>query len=1072
MDAVLRKLKLRRSDGKDCEARKKLQKSLFSYEKNLLLGFPTNSISFAVDYELGLLAIATKFGDIKIFGKPGLQFSLKLSSKAEYLYFLPEQARLIALCFDSSIQMIELNTTNGVTSAKTIKRFKALVGEEKSQWTSCISQDSKVLTFCASASSDVKQFDLDTFAYKEKSLTRQTILDIIPEESKEASGRIVSIVQLSNNSNKYLIGFSQGVIVMWDSEAGTASIACSAVQPLENMHLNITNEELMTAHSDGSYMTWKFVDDSLKFVDKVTPYGPFPCEAIRKVITGKCPAGDSIVIFSGGSGRSSVDNDYMITLTKGSNNYIFDETTSKVVDFQVVNKNGSAEWLFILWADQIACVNLGDSGYPAIDNPLFTTHRFTPISCIESVSNIANDMVEKLKAAGCNKYPRTAFSENWPLKGGEVESPIQCESKNLLIVGHENGDVSFWQDDCVGLEWLCTWATRDYFKTEVESTSKHANKYGPPEFDPHFAILKMSFDTISGTLIVAGANGQVIVAILSPGGTPTDETLSVEFSDHGEEVLVRAEGVKSEIATVQAFIQMLPPRPCTALAYNHKSKLLATATNDGFAVFDLVQTKIVFTKCTPAMSYSVTRSMSFSNTLRESFRNLKKRVPSPYHIRKVGKPAASIAAEENKDATQPEETLVAEIVEDIKDGMENVENAAADVKEKIEQAAVEVKDVVASEIQGKKEAIVEAVEKVENDLKELVTGEEGDVKIAPMSPDKVRDDKQVTFDATPVTPSKTYSIATPLHPVSALHFNETYIIQNSSVAAMVLMAGTRNGHVLIYQLVLPKEESRSSEDVTCSLAKEIHLKHGASTVSLMVIDRNGKPVCGPTGEASDTHKLVVVSQEQIKIFNLPSLKPYNKYKFFATNSESHLRYLNTVLFKSLTDETYSEWGVVCVASNGGLTVLNMLQLRPQLKINIDTNDGQFRKVAVSNSGVGFCIINDGFDLVKFSVSATNPGRMGVSLALKEGMRPVVVKETVAEKEDLVAKEEVIISEAAHVAHETPKVKDAKQNCDKVPLVNGHHVTNGECNGDSMKHMNSDMNMEDIGEPYLVMESCE
>ena len=83
---------------------------------------------------------------------------------------------------------------------------------------------------------------------------------------------------------------------------------------------------------------------------------------------------------------------------------------------------------------------------------------------------------------------------------------------------------------------------------------------------------------------------------------------------------------------------------------------------------------------------------------------------------------------------------------------------------------------------------------------------------------------------------------------------------------------------------------RDTDDVICQLGKEIQLKHRAPVISIAVLDGISQPLPGPyevekgiakLPDPTQPHRVIIASEEQFKIFTLPSLKPYCKYKLTA-----------------------------------------------------------------------------------------------------------------------------------------------------------------------------------------------
>lgn len=89
---------------------------------------------------------------------------------------------------------------------------------------------------------------------------------------------------------------------------------------------------------------------------------------------------------------------------------------------------------------------------------------------------------------------------------------------------------------------------------------------------------------------------------------------------------------------------------------------------------------------------------------------------------------------------------------------------------------------------------------------------------------------------------------------------------------------------------MPPVAKRDTDNVTCHLAKEIQLKHRAPVISIAVLDGASKPLpeplevekgVAPLPDTTQAHRVIIGSEEQFKMFTLPSLKPFCKYKLTA-----------------------------------------------------------------------------------------------------------------------------------------------------------------------------------------------
>ena len=105
-----------------------------------------------------------------------------------------------------------------------------------------------------------------------------------------------------------------------------------------------------------------------------------------------------------------------------------------------------------------------------------------------------------------------------------------------------------------------------------------------------------------------------------------------------------------------------------------------------------------------------------------------------------------------------------------------------------------------------------------------------------------------------------------------------------------LWAGTNSGSIFAYSITIPEEDNRSDSHVVAEVGKELRLRHHAPVVSILILDKNGVPL--PNGkdvesgrekaaDMSGQHSLLICSEEQFKIFSLPTLRARNKEKLTA-----------------------------------------------------------------------------------------------------------------------------------------------------------------------------------------------
>ena len=76
------------------------------------------------------------------------------------------------------------------------------------------------------------------------------------------------------------------------------------------------------------------------------------------------------------------------------------------------------------------------------------------------------------------------------------------------------------------------------------------------------------------------------------------------------------------------------------------------------------------------------------------------------------------------------------------------------------------------------------------------------------------------------------------------------------------------------------------------------------------------------------HKVLISSEEQLKMFYLPTLKPAGKFKVTA-NEGARIRKVGFTTFFSKSDPGYSENCLTCLTNQGDLLIHSLPELRRQ-----------------------------------------------------------------------------------------------------------------------------------------------
>uniref|UniRef100_A0A672N5C1 LLGL scribble cell polarity complex component 2 n=1 Tax=Sinocyclocheilus grahami TaxID=75366 RepID=A0A672N5C1_SINGR len=459
----------------------------------------------------------------------------------------------------------------------------------------------------------------------------------------------------------------------------------------------------------------------------------------------------------------------------------------------------------------------------------------------------------------------------WPINGGQNFAPDPPQ-RDLLLTGHEDGTVRFWDASGVCLYPMYKLSTAGAFLTDADPNDnmnqgsegewppfRKVGCFDPYSDDPRLGIQKIHLCKYSGYLTVAGTAGQILVLELNDEAAEQTVEATVVDLLQGQEGFrwkgqarldVREEPVLFPPGFQPfALVQCQPPAVVTAIALHSEWKMVAFGTSHGFGLYDYHQRNKILVKCTlnpsdqMALEGPLSRVKSIKKSLRQSFRRIRR---SRVSMRK-----------------------------------HHTNNALQEINNRL---------------------VAEALQEME---------------LAPV---------QRKIEARSSDDSFTGLVRT-------LYFADTFV-SDSSHSTPSLWAGTNGGAVFAHVLRVPSLERRAEDPVVAHAAKEIQLMHRAPVVGLVVLDGKGAPLPEPLEVAHDlarspemhgSHHLLVVSEEQLKLFTLPKVSSKSKLKLTAVDG-SRVRRVGVAWFGSRTDEQL-ESSLVVLTNQGELHVISLPSIK-------------------------------------------------------------------------------------------------------------------------------------------------
>ncbi|KAM6914169.1 lethal(2) giant larvae protein homolog 1 [Lycodopsis pacificus] len=948
-----------RRQGTDPQ-REKIKQELFAFNKTVEHGFPHQPSALAFDPKLELMAIGTKSGAIKVYGSPGVEFTglHRDTTAVTQIHFLPGQGRLLSLLDDNTIHLWEL-VAGPPREVGGVKREGVVYLEEVDSYSlpgrpgieSCSATRVTVLLLLRSSDllcigtegGGVYFLELPRLSLKDnQTLLQDQVMQSLPDDYRcgKSLGPVESLQEHPQQSGKLLIGYSRGLVVLWDLTTRRAEQLFLGKQQLESLVWERSGNLFVSSHNDGGYSVWA-VSKSNTYnhqpVSSSIPYGPFPCKAINKVLWRTTQMGSPVLLYSGGMPRASYGDRHCLTIQQDKDHVTLD-FTSRVIDFFTVHsveqekEFDEPSAVVVLLEEELVVIDLQTPGWPSLPTPYLAPLHSSAITCSFHVSSVPPKLWERLVNAGKAQRGRQHAHRSWPICGGKNIAPPP-KHQELLLTGHEDGTVRFWDASGVALTPLYKLGTANVFHTDCDPSDdpqdssddpdaqqeeeewppfRKVGCFDPYSDDPRLGIQKISLCKYSNKLVVSGTAGQVIVLGLSD-----------ERSDHVVDVSVvdllqdregftwkghdRLEPRLKPASFPPGFqplvlVQCMPPASVTAVALHAEWNLISFGTSHGFGLFDYHRRNAVLARCTLhpndslAMEGPLSRVKSLKKSLRQSFRRIRK-----------------------------------------------------------------------SRVSGKKRPITTPTSKVQEANAALAEQED-------VAPIQRRIEPRSADDSLSGV-------------VRCLCFADTFL-RDGTHHGPTLWAGTNSGSVYAYALEVPGVGSgrvcerggagESSACVEAVLGKEIQLMHRAPVVSISVLDGRGKPLPDPYEASQDlasapdvtnAHSVLIASEEQLKVFSLPKVSAKTKFKLTA-HEGCRVRKVALVMFGSAAQEDYCEHTLVCLTNLGDMHLFNIPALRPQVRYDCVRKEdiSGIASCVFTKNGQGFYLISPS-EYERFSLSA-------------------------------------------------------------------------------------------------------
>ncbi|XP_070189428.1 syntaxin-binding protein 5-like [Littorina saxatilis] len=627
----------------DTEIEETLRSDHFHISKTVRHGFPYQPTAVAFDPVQHILAIGNKTGSLRIIGRPGVDIHILHDGEVAILQilFLANEGALVTVCSDDTLHLWNFRQKK----AEIVHTLKF----QRERINHCHLPFQSKWLYIGTERGNVHIVNIESFILSGYVINWNKAIEL---SRKTHPGPVVHLSDNPQDTNKLLIGFESGAIVMWDLRSKSAEYRYNSPEALRSIAWHHEGKSFMCSHSDGSLTTWN-TKTPLKAISVLMPHAkigadgkPDPCKPINKVAWKSVRNGEDIVIFSGGMSYDRAGRTPSITVVTGKSTTVL-EMEHNVIDFVVLCET---PWchdfqdpyaIVVLLQNDLVVVDLTSPGYPCFENPYPMDLHESPVTACQYYANCPTDLIPAFYSVG-SKQKKTGFSEKaWPINGGNWGTTT-VSYPEIMITGHADGSLKFWDASSVSLQILYKIKTAKIFEKPKRSVDS--------QDDDPFAIQMIFLCPESRMLLVGGASHVILfrfnkqevnleVASLefsivyeifdeldspefeyptlpkpslgvatqhsSSMGSYSSNTSDNNKTEQMTAVKVRpgarkwAAGYQADLVCILCYVEGEPPGSVTVMSLNSSYGLMAFGNESGLAIVDFIQKTCLLNLGTP-----------------------------------------------------------------------------------------------------------------------------------------------------------------------------------------------------------------------------------------------------------------------------------------------------------------------------------------------------------------------------------------------------------------------------------------------------------------------------------------
>ncbi|XP_009687937.1 syntaxin-binding protein 5-like isoform X9 [Struthio camelus] len=519
------------------EIQETLTSDYFQICKTVRHGFPYLPTALAFDPVQKILAIGTRTGAIRILGRPGVDCYCQHESGAAVLQlqFLINEGALVSASADDTLHLWNLRQ----------KRPAILhsLKFNRERITYCHLPFQSKWLYVGTERGNTHIVNIESFILSGYVIMWNKAIEL---STKTHPGPVVHLSDSPRDEGKLLIGYENGTVVFWDLRSKRADLRAYYDEAIHSVAWHHEGKQFMCSHSDGSLTLWNLKSPNRPFQTTI-PHGKIQrdgkktesCKPILKVEYKTCKNSEPFVIFSGGLSYDKACRRPSLTIMHGKAITVL-EMDHPIVDFLTLcetpypNEFQEPYAVVVLLEKDLIVVDLTQSNFPIFENPYPIDIHESPVTCTEYFADCPPDLIPVLYSVGAKHKKQGYSNKEWPVSGGAWNLGAQTYPE-IIITGHADGSVKFWDASAITLQMLYKLKTSKVFEKQKLGEGKATAEI--VEEDP-FAVQMMYWCPESRIFCVAGVSAYVIVYKFSKHEVNTEiASLEVRLQYEVEDII-------------------------------------------------------------------------------------------------------------------------------------------------------------------------------------------------------------------------------------------------------------------------------------------------------------------------------------------------------------------------------------------------------------------------------------------------------------------------------------------------------------------------------------------------------